>query len=260
MHTELPLWVPALLVLVVWSVYIGDRLLDAFSALRSARTQRLRERHYFHWRHRRILLPLAVVAASAAGLLIACFMPVGIRQRDSLLALAALAYMTRVHARPRLPQSINRTLCPLLSKELLVGILFTAGCALPALGRAAAPPTAALFIAFGFFALLAWLNCHAIERWETETAQAVAPSGASFATPGILGLLGLLSSAAFFVSQPRPAALIACAALSALLLAMLHHLRARLSPTALRAAADLALLTPVLLVPLLFVSFAGQVR
>ena len=51
----LPVWVPVLLALATWSIYIGDRLLDARRALRTGALHSLRERHFFHWRHRRLL-------------------------------------------------------------------------------------------------------------------------------------------------------------------------------------------------------------
>jgi hypothetical protein len=47
--------------------------------------------------------------------------------------------------------------------------------------------------------------------------------------------------------QPRPAALIAAGAVSALLLALLDSLRDHLTPLALRVFADLVLLTPLAL-------------
>jgi hypothetical protein len=63
----LPAWVPALLALTAWAVYIGDRLLDARAAIRSGETHRLRERHFFHHRHRRVFGVLAVAASCAAA-------------------------------------------------------------------------------------------------------------------------------------------------------------------------------------------------
>jgi len=48
--------------------------------------------------------------------------------------------------------------------------------------------------------------------------------------------------------------------MAALLLALLDAVRGRLAPVALRAAADLALLTPALLTPLLLVSAARLVQ
>ncbi len=265
-RVPLPLWLPALLAFTVWAVYVADRLLDARAALRSANPHCLRERHLFHWRHRRLLLPLAAAAAAAAAFIVFTCMPLRARESDSILAAASLVYFARVHT--------GRKPSPLLSKELLVGLLFTAGCALPALARissrfsprfsppAALPHPSLLFpmlVTAAFFALLAWLNCHAIDRWESPPRcealprrQALPhhpfnPSIASAAS--LVALAGLLLTAVFCLSQPRFAALLAAASAAALLLALLDSLRRRLTPVALRAAADLVLLTPLLLLP-----------
>ncbi|MGA7342333.1 MAG: hypothetical protein WBX18_17125 [Terracidiphilus sp.] len=346
---RLPAWVGFLLALAVWAVYVADRLLDVRAGLRSSETGRLRERHSFHWRHRRVLLPLAVTAACCAVALIADWMPAVARERDSLLAVASLAYFARVHS-GRGPRPF---LLPLLTKELLVGVLFTLGCALPAAGRLLATPHASLWplgCAAAFFALLAWLNCHAIDCWESRTpyriagrptslnsvsavagkgftscgdykkrssgakeaaekgktaaeSRELAPAGAKahvhFATfaarlkscpftkplqiaikaslcaaskarlilcafaarlnsrtdikqleisPWCAGCLLAVASFAlaflFSALHPRTAALLLAGAASALLLAVLDLKRRRLSPVALRAAADLVLLTP----------------
>lgn len=238
---RLPLWVPVLLALVAWAVYIGDRLLDARAGLRSDVPHQLRDRHLFHWRHRRILVPLAAAAACAAAWIVLALMPTGVRERDSLLAAAALAYFTRVHSSRNQP--LLRS--PLLTKELLVGLLFTTGCVLPAWYRThAAGPLAAPAV---FFALLAWLNCHSIDRWESCASRN--RTSQILALPTLLAFAGLLLAAVLAAFQPRSAALVAAGAASALLLALLDRLRNRLSPVALRAAADLVLLTPLLLTP-----------
>jgi hypothetical protein len=57
----------------------------------------------------------------------------------------------------------------------------------------------------------------------------------------------LLLAAIFSSAHPGDAALIEAGAVSALLLALLHRLRSHLTPLALRAAADVALLTPAIL-------------
>ena len=51
---RLPGWVPVLLALMTWCVYISDRLLDARSAVHERQIRRLRQRHRFHWQYRRI--------------------------------------------------------------------------------------------------------------------------------------------------------------------------------------------------------------
>ena len=242
---RLPAWVPVLMALGTWTVYIGDRLLDARAGLRSGTPHRLRERHDFHWRHRRLLIPLAVVTAGAATAIIFVLMPPGIRERNSVLGVAALAYFSGVHSRRRAPA----WLAPLVSKELLVGVLFTAGCALPTFTRMRlSAPASVLWIMLApvvFYAALAWLNCHAIERW--EAARNVLHPARIFTAAGLLAFIGLLLAVAVAPLQPRTAALFAAGAASAVLLALLDRMRIRLTPLALRAAADLVLLTPLLL-------------
>jgi hypothetical protein len=242
---RLPRWVPLLLALSAWAVYIADRLLDARSALRTAPHQ-LRERHFFHWRFRKFFVPLGAAAACAAAWLVLTRMPAAVRQRDSVLAAAALIYFISVHSgriRRRLPQA-------LVSKEMLVGVLFTAACALPAWyrGRIAGidRPVGPLLGPVALFALLAWLNCHLIERWETASDSW---SGSRLALALAVAAAALTASLAV-AQQPAAAALAACAAVSALLLALLDRQRGRLTPVALRAAADLVLLSPLILLAL----------
>jgi hypothetical protein len=249
---HLPAWVPILLALTVWPVYVGDRLLDARLTLGTAQIRRLHQRHYFHWRHRRVLAPLALAAAATAAAMVFLLMPVTSRERSSVLAAAAIAYFSSVHSSGvhsdrRLSQFMFRFLSPPLSKEFLVGVLFTAGCFLPTLSRAATGPGSPvwpLWSAAAFFAALAWLNCHAIDRWESAAGF---PPSRVFATGGLLALAGLLLAAVLCFSQPCYAALVACGAASASLLALLDRLRNHLTPLALRTAADLVLLTPIAL-------------
>jgi hypothetical protein len=251
----------------VWTVYVGDRLLDARTALLLHAEHRLRERHYFHWRHRRVFVPLAVVAGAAAAVLVLGCIPVVARERDSVLAAASLAYFARVHQSQLSAARRTRPFFPpLVTKELLVGVLFAVGCALPTLGAVWAAPSitrwAARSILIGcvaFFAALAWLNCHAIERWETEARRetgAERRSGHSLILFAIvLAAFGLGAALLLSFTHPRPALLLAAAALSSLLIALLDHLRAQLVPVTLRAAIDL-----VLLAPAIAILIAGLVR
>ena len=239
---NLPFWVPLLLALGTWAVYIGDRLLDARSAIRSGDFSRLRERHYFHWRRRRLLVPLAVTAAVAAATVIFILMPVAIRERDSALAVAALAYFSAVH----LPRGRATRRTRFLPKEFLVGVLFTFGCALPTFSRLRLTAIRdaelwPLIVAIAFFAMLAWLNCHAIERWESSTPSHVA------ANASVLGIAALVLALIFHHAAPNNSALLIAGSAGALLLALLDRFRGRLTSLTLRAAADLALLTPIFL-------------
>ena len=280
-------WAAGVLALAAWVVYVGDRLLDARTALRSAQTGNLRHRHRFHWRHRRILIPLATFAACAAVCIFLVHMPPSLRQQDSVLAVVALIYFTSVHSSRRLISSSAQFQAPRMpsiissfpSKELLVGLLFTAACALPTISRLPAPtPIAPLLVPIAFFASLAWLNCHAIEQWESATLerQASVPemspaailtesrrvlalpatwgqsvrTNPTFPLASLLTITGLSLACFEFQLHPRPAALLIAGATSALLIALLDNLRNRMTPLALRVAADLVLLSPALLIPL----------
>jgi hypothetical protein len=103
-----------------------------------------------------------------------------------------------------------------------------------------------------FFALLAWINCDAIERWETLPHPTSKYQALPLAT--VSGILGLFLVCILFPFHPRPAALLATASISALLLALLDRMRHRLTLLALRAAADLVLLTPALIAPLSYLA------
>jgi hypothetical protein len=96
------------------------------------------------------------------------------------------------------------------------------------------------------FIALAWLNCHAIETWESRSYSSHRPS--------IFRLAIMLAAIALFCAfvatalyQPRQAALCASATLSAALLALLDRRQRSLTPIALRCAADLVLLAPIML-------------
>lgn len=246
-RVKLPPWLPLLLALVTWTVYVADRLLDAHAALSAGQTDGLRERHYFHHRHRRILGPLALASASIATWMVVALMPHRSLELNSALAAAAVAYFSGVHTRrllPGLPASLLFSDLP-LPKELRVGVLFTAACVLPALARLATGHGASLWPLIAVtasFAALVWLNCHAIERWESHGQRS-----RTFAAASALALATLLLAAILLPIAPRAAALASSGALSALLLALLDRLRHRLTPLALRTAADLVLLCPVAL-------------
>jgi hypothetical protein len=240
----------------VWTVYVGDRLLDAKAALRQHAEHRLRERHCFHWRHRRAFVPLAVLTGAAAAVLVLGCIPAVARERDSVLAAASLVYFARVHQSQHSAVRRRRPFFPpIVTKELLVGVLFAVGCALPTLGAVWSAPATTLWgprwVLIGcvaLFAALAWLNCHAIEQWETGAERRSGFSPARFA----FGLASLSLGAALLLSfaHLRPALLLAAASISALLIALLDRIRSQLAPVTLRAAVDLVLLAPAIVCPI----------
>lgn len=232
---RLPGWILVLLALIVWVAYIFDRLLDVRASLRLRSATSLRQRHRFHWRHRKLLIPLAIAATCISVAMILASMPVVGRWRDAVLCTAGLAYFSGVHSFTKLPK--------LIPKELLVATLYTAACALPALNLAASRPSLVLYPAV-FFVAVAWLNCHAIDLWE-RSDEALSARQILFPA-GVSGLCGLVCATLFFPLHPRLAALFFAGVMSVSMLAILDRLRGRLSPLALRATADLVLLTPLL--------------
>lgn len=247
-NVTLPAWILVLLGLVVWAIYIGDRLLDARPLHRARPGHPLQERHYFHWRYRHVLVPLAATAAAIALDLVCMRLSHIAIAKDSLVAAAALAYFSGVHTPDEKPGMLRRLAKRLVSREFIVGVIFSAGCVLPllsigAMKRLAAPALTALIAAAVLFALLAWLNVRAIGHWESlasvtqvrRAAWTLAGAGAAFA----IGLAPVF---------PRISVLVAAGAASAAMLGILDHFRARFTPLALRVAADAVLLAPLLLV------------
>jgi hypothetical protein len=267
------------LALATWCAYVSDRILDARAlgprasdgrvpaarpGTESSMWPALRERHYFHWCHRRLFVPLAVIAACVAGVAALTLLPSFMLERGSILAAAALTYFSGVHVASWLERRLS--LPRLVSKEFLVAVLFTAGCILPAWSRLRASGAQELLLGWFwipgiYFAALAWLNCRFIARWEEEKSDRkteeqlgrIGPFKLFAALSTSLSVAVLLASAGFVLaclaagSHARPSALLEAGALSALLLAALDRLRTRMTPLALRAAADLVLLTPLAL-------------
>ncbi len=256
------------LALTAWCAYVCDRLLDVRTGLHSSSGSiqpGLRERHFFHWRHRRLLAPLAVAAACAAGVMAVTLLPIIVRERGMILAAAALVYFSGVHAAPRVQRGRHLLRSP-LSKEMLVAAVFTAGCILPAWTRqhTLGPlehSSLWFWIPAVYFAGLAWLNCSLIARWEANGEDSeergdqvkrwffgsLMGQGPNLFAALLVAFAGLLLAMVADLSQPRSADLLTAGAASAFLLALLDRMRTRLTPLALRAAADLVLLTPLVL-------------
>jgi hypothetical protein len=128
-----------------------------------------------------------------------------------------------------------------VSKEFLVGLLFTAGCAAPTLSRlhSVQRPFIACLV---LFAALAWFNCSAIETWESSLQ-----SGLLRRTI-VLGLACFVVAGVLSFANAHASALACSAGISTLLLALLDRIRTRISPLTLRTLADMVLLSPVILI------------
>lgn len=233
-HLRLALRLPAALALGTWLFYVADRLFDA----QLSQPSTLRLRHRFHHQHRRRFLAAAVPVGIALALLVAR-MPRSLLLAYCTLGALSLIYLGFVHL-PIRQRSGPPSWFP---KELAVGLLFAAATALPAWDearrRAAGMPRHhPLLLLCPLFAALCWLNCMAIEEWEAgHSARHARLLAVGTAAAGLFCLSELFSDGA------RLLALVAVG--SAFLFVLLD--RSRLTAAARRVAADLVLLTPLLL-------------
>jgi hypothetical protein len=237
MHLHLSLIQVLLLPLGTWLLYVADRLLDGFR-----QGEMLRERHHFHARHRIAFLWAALLLAVLLSWFVLTSMRPEALRDDSWIGMFALLYLFAVHrlATRRLP------------KELAVAVLFAAATAVPAWSRLSAGnrlEKEQLAPAIIFFALLCWINCVGIEKWEGGNPH-VMTRWASLHLRSIATMIALFSFAAALLAPSRGLMAVYLAALlsSGLLLA-LDARSSRLSPLHLRIAADAALLTPLALFP-----------
>jgi hypothetical protein len=227
-------WLPVALALGTWLFYVADRLLDARLSPESS----LQERHRFHHRHRRWFLSVAAPVALALAVLVAR-MPRSLIADYCVLGALSLLYLVLVH----LPARARGKSLPYFPKELVVALLFAAASALPAWDEArrramGLPRHHPLLLLCPIFAALCWLNCVAIEDWEQHRG------GWRIRWLAMLAIAA--SSTALLELMNRPARWLAVAAiLSAVIFLALD--RSRLTATGRRIAADLALLTPLIL-------------
>ena len=258
MHLHVPMLTALLLAVATWLFYVADRILDGFRA----GYPELRERHVFHARHRRAFVVAAIVLAGPLLWLVLTRMYTATIQKELLLAFFALLYLFFIHGahgsarlgRPRW-----------LPKELAVGILFAAATAAPAWSRINASPDLArapLAQAVILFAILCWINCVAIEKWEAGGRTPLGTSPGASTHPStrwaaahlrsIVSLTGVcFIAAAGLAPTSGLTAVYLAGLLSSCLFLALDARRSLFSPLFLRIAADAALLTPVAFFPIL---------
>jgi hypothetical protein len=239
-HVHLPAAAPTAMFLAVWILYAADRLLDAARAPASD----LEARHLFHQRHQRAFLVGIAIAATALAALSPSLYPAAIHLylvEGTLL----FAWFVILHA----TSSAHR-----LPKEVAVGLFFSAAVFIPTVGRELGL-RAELVPAAILFGILCSLNCLFIYAWEHGVLRdntAHASTRLALAHLPALAVAAATAGAILTLLAPITAKPIAAACgLAAVLLLALHRNRRRLARIDLRAAADLALLTPILLLPFL---------
>jgi hypothetical protein len=259
-YTPLGLATPAALALAVWTLYAADRLLDTRHLLNRVLPHRdtpdLEPRHLFHHRHR-TLFRLGVVLATLATLALLPQLAAAPFRLYLLEAAFLLAYLALTHAASFWPHRNPSQLT--IPKELLVGPFFAAATFIPTVAHT--PSLRLLLLPHAtLFALLCTLNCLFIYAWEHPhkpatgsrdrahwtTAQAI--RRLPLITALLVAAASFLCLADSILSPTLTLYPIACL-LSTLILFALHRSRRNLSRLTLRAAADAALLTPLLLLP-----------
>ncbi len=299
-HLELPWSSPAAMFIAVWMIYAADRLFDArlldlglSATVLSASLLEMRDRHYFHHRHRTGFLVVILLASLALAPLL-CSLDASALHLYAVLAALLAAWMLLIHAHSLPASARGRQRLRPLPKELAVGIFFPAAIFIPTLARTVPTPQAthllgqaatwvrpSLLTSAILLACICTLNCLYLYSWEHPPAEAsssdAAPKraasslyfppaagplphwstrwGIQYLKPfawSTLALSGMIAvGCQHFVGggvQIIELPALACA-LSAAALLILDRLRRKLSPIHLRGAADLVLLTPLLLLP-----------
>ncbi len=234
-HVPLPIGAPATMALAVWMLYAADRLLDSLQ-----HQEELEARHRFHHRHRTAFLTGIAIGSLILTVLLRPMVPEALRLY-ALLGSLLFAWFLLIHARIR-----RRSRLP---KEIAVGIFFPAAVFIPTVARH--PELRMLLLPYAIlFAAVCSLNCLFIYAWEHPGALSHAHWTTRYAIRHLTAITTAVLVASIATADlthrtgPWPLAL-ACA-LSAFALLALDRYRAVIQPIILRAAADLALLTPLL--------------
>jgi hypothetical protein len=248
LHVRLSPIVTLLMALVVWLVYVADRILDSFQP-NSAMVEAIR--HRFYREHRIAFLPPFFAVLLITGWV--SFADLGERMRRDglLLALIFGAYFGVVHVLRSKAQAW-------FPKEIGVAILFAIGTSLP-VGIRVHGLRVSFLLPFALFILVLWINTLLIEytEWMTlregradrphESTIAAGRHLAAFSV--IVGSLALCAMASQIFTSARP--ILLAEALSALALGVLALYWRGIASHVVRIAADVTLLTPALLLILL---------
>lgn len=243
--TALPIHLAAALFLVVWFIYLADRLIDvAHCRDWTEATGRLRFGR--DWQG----LFGACLGLCIAGILAILWagLPADVLWRAAAVALGVglhcAAFVIPVFPWGKLP-----------GKEFGVGLFFALG-AYACLGA-----TMRTVPLLACIALVVAFNCLVIAARDADSDRANDPGGASRWWPtlsrDLLGIgVALTLAAMFAMTMTRETGFYLSVAASCATLTLLHRYAGRFSPDAVRALADFALLTPIPVLGLNFVHFA----
>jgi hypothetical protein len=240
-HVVIPISSTVSMALAVWILYAADRLMDARCLnIDPSHHEGLEARHYFHHRYRSAFLSGILLASIALALLIPHLETEAIHLYLLLGGFVA-GYFILIHA----TRSAHR-----LPKEIAVGLCFAAATFIPTVARRPDLRLPLLPSAL-LFATLCSLNCLFIYAWEHENSPARHPVHAvtrlALHNLTALTVLLTLAGATLTLLDQTPWPIPCAVAYSAALLLLLHHNRHAIAPLTLRATADFALATPLLL-------------
>jgi hypothetical protein len=230
-------------------LYAADRLMDVrLLDIDPGRHEDLEARHHFHLRYRTAFLTGILVASLALGALLPHLDAAAIRLYSILGGLVA-GYFILIHA------AAQEKVAHRLPKEIAVGLCFAAATFIPTVARRPElrfplVPTALVFAA------LCSINCLFIYAWEHEDRRVNRPTHAitRLALRNLVSLTTVLACLSILLAlfdRHIPSSIPFASALSAVVLLVLHRRRHAIARTTLRAAADLALATPILFFPFL---------
>lgn len=248
-HVHLPITSILAMATAVWTLYAADRLLDAQSATPSD----LEARHHFHHRYRTAFLAGILFASLALAILLPRI-PSEAIHLYLILGGLVFGYFILIHV--PLNHSPETKAAPRLPKEIAVGICFAAAVFIPTIARHPdLRPT--LLPSALLFAALCSLNCLFIYAWEHDPPDPIDHPVHTITRlalnhlPTIAMTITAAGVALAILDHRTPWPIPIANALAATLLLLLHYRRHQITPLNLRAAADLALATPILVIPFL---------
>lgn len=238
--------------LVVWVIYVVDRLIDA--SLRKGTPERCEPRHFFHWKHRKAFAASAGIASVVALFLVIRYMPYSIFG----YLLAGVILIGGFFGLSLLSQQDSNEI-PYM-KNILAGLGFAYGVGLLAYVYNQSADIYATMRSREMisFAVLCIMNISAIDLWEhanrSQDVEVKATDELALTLP--LALLGLAAIVFAYQATPHPddatdyglvtRSFFYAILTGAALLYVLNRTRNRFHMDTLRVLADVALLIPVL--------------
>jgi len=141
-----PVWW-IILPLAVWTVYTSDHLIDGFSQNKKGSIYR----HWFHFRHRNILIPAIIITSVIAGILTLIYLEMAILKWGLVLSAMISVYFLIIF-------SFKKKGYLYFQKELFIAFAYTAGIFLAPLVWYGQIPCFSKIIPIFILFILAWVE------------------------------------------------------------------------------------------------------